>query len=293
MDKTICKWPECETPSHSRGYCRRDYARASKVGFPAEPWLVWAPGQSGRPKGSKWASISCVWPGCESAAGARELCGRDYLRALKLGFPDRPWETWPPLKPNTPTTKCRWPECERPSFARGLCTRDYHRATKVETFDEPWLAWNLPHPCEWCDKEFRGVMPLRKFCSPECSVESYRAKNPDAAAKRERAYRMRNRDKYRMKEHRRRAQVRGTIAALFAEAEVRLVSGSDCYLCGLPIDFDLNWPDPQSPSLDHVTPLARGGTHTLDNVAMTHLRCNIRKGAKEAPRPPERTPATP
>jgi 5-methylcytosine-specific restriction endonuclease McrA len=31
--------------------------------------------------------------------------------------------------------------------------------------------------------------------------------------------------------------------------------------------------------LDHIHPLARGGSHTMDNLQITHPICNIRKGA--------------
>lgn len=30
-------------------------------------------------------------------------------------------------------------------------------------------------------------------------------------------------------------------------------------------------------SLDHIIPLSKGGSHTYDNIALTHLLCNIRK----------------
>ena len=50
-----------------------------------------------------------------------------------------------------------------------------------------------------------------------------------------------------------------------------------CGLCGEPVDKDLAWPDPMSASLDHIIPLSRGGAHTLDNVQLAHLACNIRK----------------
>lgn len=35
-----------------------------------------------------------------------------------------------------------------------------------------------------------------------------------------------------------------------------------------------------NPSIDHVLPLSKGGTHEYDNVQAVHLKCNIRKGAK-------------
>jgi len=46
-----------------------------------------------------------------------------------------------------------------------------------------------------------------------------------------------------------------------------------------PVDAELRFPDPLSASLDHVLPLARGGRHTRENVRLTHLRCNVRRGA--------------
>lgn len=33
-------------------------------------------------------------------------------------------------------------------------------------------------------------------------------------------------------------------------------------------------------SIDHVIPLERGGTHTWDNVQLTHKVCNLKKGIK-------------
>lgn len=32
--------------------------------------------------------------------------------------------------------------------------------------------------------------------------------------------------------------------------------------------------NPRGPSIDHIIPLSRGGTHTLDNVQLAHLKCN-------------------
>ncbi len=52
-----------------------------------------------------------------------------------------------------------------------------------------------------------------------------------------------------------------------------------CQLCGETVNPDLRWPDPMSPSLDHVVPIARGGTHEYANVQLAHLVCNLRKGA--------------
>lgn len=47
-----------------------------------------------------------------------------------------------------------------------------------------------------------------------------------------------------------------------------------CHLCGEAIDYTLKTPHPDSYELDHVRPLNRGGTHTIDNAAPSHRRCN-------------------
>jgi 5-methylcytosine-specific restriction endonuclease McrA len=43
-----------------------------------------------------------------------------------------------------------------------------------------------------------------------------------------------------------------------------------CYLCGSQVDPDY-W------HMDHVHPVSKGGSHTYDNVRVTHPRCNLRK----------------
>lgn len=55
--------------------------------------------------------------------------------------------------------------------------------------------------------------------------------------------------------------------------------GDDCGLCGQVIDFSLSGRDPMGRSVDHVLPRSRGGAHTWDNCQLTHLRCNLSKGA--------------
>lgn len=53
-------------------------------------------------------------------------------------------------------------------------------------------------------------------------------------------------------------------------AIVRL-NGFRCAMSGLELD-------PDNASLDHIKPLSRGGTHTLDNVHVIHSTVNRMKG---------------
>lgn len=76
---------------------------------------------------------------------------------------------------------------------------------------------------------------------------------------------------------------RARVAAAFVE-DVPLHAllerdGWMCGICGKPIPRDAVWPDRQSPSLDHVIPLSKGGEHSWANAQAAHLSCNSRKGA--------------
>ena len=58
---------------------------------------------------------------------------------------------------------------------------------------------------------------------------------------------------------------------------VYLRDGWICQICKKRVDKRLKWPDPMSPSVDHIMPLYEGGSHTYKNVQLAHLGCNLSK----------------
>jgi len=58
-----------------------------------------------------------------------------------------------------------------------------------------------------------------------------------------------------------------------------------CYLCGEKCDYDdyritnkgYYIVGTKYPSIDHIKPLSKGGTHTWDNIQLAHISCNSRK----------------
>ena len=80
---------------------------------------------------------------------------------------------------------------------------------------------------------------------------------------------------------RRKALVRGGLATgdRFTVLDLIERDGRNCGICGEPMPETV-YPDPMSPSIDHIEPLSLGGQHTLDNARATHLRCNIARGAR-------------
>ncbi len=60
--------------------------------------------------------------------------------------------------------------------------------------------------------------------------------------------------------------------------EILARDGWHCYLCDTAIDRSLRWPHALSASVDHVMPIAVGGTDRSENLRATHWQCNSNKG---------------
>jgi 5-methylcytosine-specific restriction endonuclease McrA len=50
-----------------------------------------------------------------------------------------------------------------------------------------------------------------------------------------------------------------------------------CALCGTQVDKTRAYPDPYSPTVDHVLDISAGGEHSWANVQLAHKVCNDRK----------------
>lgn len=100
--------------------------------------------------------------------------------------------------------------------------------------------------------------PRRKYCTG-CADEALR----------EAKYRARVKYKHRL---------RDLAIEPFERIDIFERDNWTCSICREPIQPDLQYPDPMSPSIDHIVPVAHGGAHSRENVAAAHLVCNVRKG---------------
>lgn len=124
------------------------------------------------------------------------------------------------------------------------------------------------HVCPECGRSFRSGNPHQTYCSDSC----------------------RNRARWR-----RRSRKRGNHSTHVARAKRygveydrsitldRLIKrdGMTCYICGKSCDKnDKRWGTfgPDYPTIDHVVPLSKGGTHTWGNVRIACGMCNEKKG---------------
>lgn len=69
----------------------------------------------------------------------------------------------------------------------------------------------------------------------------------------------------------------------WANARKRAIASKDpiCALCNGLIDMEAPAFSPLAVEVDHITPRVRGGAlYELDNLQLTHSKCNRKKGAK-------------
>ena len=85
-----------------------------------------------------------------------------------------------------------------------------------------------------------------------------------------------------MKQKRNRPDMDGSFQQVYEKnRRIVLAQNDTCAICGLPVNKSLRFPDPLSPSVDHIIPVSKGG-HPADisNLQLTHLVCNQVKGSK-------------
>lgn len=116
---------------------------------------------------------------------------------------------------------------------------------------------------------------LRHKANRSQRLAARRAARNDRVRANEKAWRLNNRDKIRTNDayqrSKRRAAKRSGPHEHIDPTEIGRRDQWRCHLCGRRVrraDF----------TLDHLIPLSKGGTHTRDNVATAHRRCNSSKG---------------
>ena len=98
---------------------------------------------------------------------------------------------------------------------------------------------------------------------------AYHQANAEAIRARKRDYDSQNRDKGRAREERRRARKMAAGVYLVTAKDIRRLLAQPCAYCGA-----------KSEHIDHVLPLARGGRHSIGNLAPACAKCNQTKHSK-------------
>lgn len=108
--------------------------------------------------------------------------------------------------------------------------------------------------CRRCETPFISDQPRNRYCSRACLRADFKAK--------------------------RRALQRDAFVAAVYRARVFERDKWTCQICHRKVNRDAVAPHPRAPVLDHVIPLAAGGTHEPANVQCAHFLCNSIKGKR-------------
>ena len=130
----------------------------------------------------------------------------------------------------------------------------------------------------------KNCMKIRKRKEYHANPEHYRAKkreeyweNPEDFRIRMRDWQRNNRDKLRVVEANNKKMRRAAFVERIEFLEVWNRDKGTCQLCGKLLSQETKFPDWESPTIDHIVPIAKGGTHEYANVQLTCWRCNHSK----------------
>lgn len=141
------------------------------------------------------------------------------------------------------------------------CRQTQARQESRDVYRARVLPNRGPRRCKECDSEFTPVPGKKntKYCSDHCQCRNVR----------------------RVAKAKRRAVERGATADNIDPLQIFDRDGWRCHLCGVRTLKSMRGKhEDRSPELDHILPLACGGTHTFDNVACACRRCNLSKSAQ-------------
>lgn len=241
------------------------------------------------------ANRTCSIAGCDRTQSARGYCLPCYKRLRRSGDLERV----------AVVQECTVQDCHKPHKAKGLCSTHYvaflyRRAgtCSITSCEGHALVSGLCHAhhferrraegdictLEGCeDARFSAAYCRRHYRQaangkiPMVEVQCSRCGSDIPLSRSERSGRTRP-------VHTKTCDAckgwRRTGAPELSVEQIIERDGSDCGICGQPIDASISWPNHMSPSVDHVVPGSLGGSHEAANLVAAHLVCNLKKGAR-------------
>jgi len=128
--------------------------------------------------------------------------------------------------------------------------------------DRRWRAEN-PKKVNAAARKWRSANPEKS----RAASHRWAALNPESVTANSRAYQAANREARATIDHRRRARKRGNGIFAVTAAEIAAMLAEPCYICGTA----------PSEHVDHIIAIARGGRHSVGNLAGACATCNQQK----------------
>ena len=315
--QSTCSVETCDRKAIIKGLCRSHDRRRRTTGSALRPCARCGDDLPlGTPPKSIYCNAcksKCSVDGCTNPIRRNGFCNSHSARVRRNGAHERrcktcsgaiPFEAGVGLRYCSDACRptCKVEGCELPCLAKGLCKEHYRRVASNGSVSRKCLTCG----CEFAVGNTRGRKYCSDKCAPKCSAIGCEDRAEDSG------YCGRHGTIYRRigdvpsldyvctlcgrqvrRDPNARFVKRGRKCCTECAAKTRrdhkkfrdavIASGSAiCGICGDDIALSLRWPDAMSLSIDHIIPLARGGTNEDHNLQPAHLRCNFRKGARLA-----------
>lgn len=264
-----CSTTACSNAVKARGLCRYHYAKLQRTGRLSSAPLA-------AQTRAKDNDIGAERPTSRPCRG----CGKDLA-----GLPRGLRYCSEACKP-----RCIGPACDRRVSGKGMCSSHAKQQNRGETLRV--IASRTPQtpngPCGWCGEPV-GAGSASRYCSITCRNLARRHPTKSTTAECSQCGKLidylapANGSGNRMTPISKKLcdDCRHRSASLYLSADdVRARDGDYCSICGLPVPTDAFKPHPLAAEVDHIVPIARGGSHDPKNLALAHKTCNIAKGDK-------------
>lgn len=162
---------------------------------------------------------------------------------------------------------------DRRTYCSDECKKEHERRQALKYYHEHLSAEVLndyvTKECKHCGEFFETntFSNVRLFCNDICAnkykKDKYRNSSKKVADQRRRDERLKS----------------ARVAAVNRE-DIFKRDKYICQLCEEDIDMSLVVPHPLSATIDHIIPIAKGGTHEPSNVQLAHFMCNCKKSDK-------------
>jgi hypothetical protein len=252
MSSRECSVDGCTGPHIARGWCKIHYANWRRHGDPLHTYLCTESGcQQQRPMGLRggkpWTCDEhrgCIACGKKErlASNSPPLCSTHYDYVKRRGSLDAPRRHRPHVSADATTIRCR------------DCALDL----PIDSFRIGGWGGRLPR-CRPCDREY-----MRNLYAQDADR---RRKIKEATSRWAAANPSKTRASIKRRNFRRRARVAGTQIYSVTEKDQRRIENSACCACGATVRVEV----------DHVIPVARGGSYSVGNLRPLCRPCNASK----------------
>ncbi len=165
-----------------------------------------------------------------------------------------------------------------------ICCRCEQEQVLAEYSKNSAKADGLDARCRTCKKEIReqnkeyNARKAKEWreANPERFKEKRNAwmqANPQSESERRKVWLLANRLKVRQIQKAYKVRRAGWEIGIVDYDEILARDGLVCHICGIDVE-------PNDVHFDHVIPLSKGGAHSMDNIHVSHSKCNLRKNNK-------------